>query len=64
MHVIKNSENGYLNLRIVESKKTLVINDNEEKGYYRTIFSEGEIEEFKQDENLCIDWDKVELEEV
>lgn len=64
VHVIKNSKNGYLNLRIVESKKTVVINDDEEKGYYRTIFSESEIEKFKQDENLCFDWDRVELEEV
>lgn len=64
VHVIKNSEKGYLNLRIDESKKTVVINGNEERGDYRTIFSVSEIEEFKQDENICIDWDKVELEEV
>lgn len=64
VHVIKNSEIGYLNLRTAGNKKTFVLNDKEEDCIYKATFSEDEIEKIKQDENICIDWDKVELEEV
>lgn len=64
VHVIKNSEIGYLNLRTDGNEKTIILDDKKDECRYKTTFSEDEIENFKQDENICIDWDKVELEEV
>lgn len=64
VRVIKNDQNGYLNLRTIGNEKAFIVNDKEEGSNYRIIFSESEIEKFKQDENLCFDWDRVELEEV
>jgi len=61
------SSEGYLNVRysygdVVTNR--YIISDTKEMAYYKTKFTEDEIEELKKQPDLAIDWDRVTLEEA
>lgn len=59
IHVLK-GKNGYLN--IVKDK--VKFNDNDETNVFKTKFTDKEIEELKQRDDIPLDWSKVTLEEA
>lgn len=59
------SSEGYLNVRysygnVVTNR--YIISDTKEMAYYKTKFTEDEIEELKKQPDLAIDWGRVKLE--
>lgn len=57
VQVIKGDEKSFLN-QMVDDKTFCMDNDYEDKSM-RTRFTQAEIEEFKQRDDLAIDWDKA-----